>query len=110
MEWPRYVTRPVNEPYPQPLRNTPLLSNLPLHQALYFNFFYSIIYTLIQLLLLIYKYRNYSEWRIAFVTPIFYVIYLLLEPYRLYLGWQGNLKERVPQLAAFIFQIGRAHV
>jgi hypothetical protein len=103
MEWPTYTEYPVNEPFPQPQRNRPLLSSLPLHQSLYFNFFFSCVYAVLQILLIIYKFRNYNEWRISYVTPIVLVVFLLLEPYRLYLGWQGNLKERVPQLAAFVF-------
>jgi hypothetical protein len=37
------------------------------------------------------------------VTPLIYVGWALSETYRLYLGWTGNLQERVPQLAAFFF-------
>lgn len=37
-----------------------------------------------------------------FVVPIFTGVWLLVEGVRLYLGHSGNLRERVPELAAFL--------
>jgi len=37
-----------------------------------------------------------------FVIPIFSVVWALLEGVRLWLGFSGNLRERVPELAAFV--------
>ncbi len=31
------------------------------------------------------------------------ILYIIVEPARLYLGWSGNLREQVPQYAAFLF-------
>lgn len=50
-----------------------------------------------------YKSNNYSDWRISFVTPIILGSFCLMEPARLYVGFVGNVQERVPQLTAFLF-------
>lgn len=86
-----------------PLPDKPLLSNVYMQQLIYFNTPFAFIYALIQILLFAWKYKNSSGWQVEYVTPIVMILYIIVEPARLYLAWQGNLREQVPQLAACLF-------
>jgi hypothetical protein len=74
-----------------------------LQQLCFYNIFYYITFAILNIALATYKYRNYSEWRVSYVTPAIVALYTVIEPYRLSLGYKGNVLEQVPQLLAFIF-------
>ena len=103
MDYPPYVAENNPEPVPIPPRNTPILSNALLQQFIYYNAIYYIPYAIINIALATFKYRNYSEWRASYVTPVIVALFTGIEPCRLYLAYRGNLMEQVPLLLAFIF-------
>jgi len=69
---------------------------------LYFNMFYSIFWGALTLALMIFK-ENYLMVNQAYkvLSPLVLSVWFLLEPIRLYLGFAGNLQEKVPQLTGF---------
>lgn len=79
-------------------------SSLPFQVALYYNALYSVAYAAIEAAGLAYKlhYLEFnSQLKRMLVAPIF-VIWCFGEAFRLYFGFVGNLKERVPHVAAFL--------
>lgn len=80
-----------------------LISSTPLHSAVYYNFYFSVIYFALNVFILRWKALNYIGWRIEGVTTVMFVMWCLAEPARLYAGYVGNLQERVPSLVAFVF-------
>ncbi|XP_057294301.1 transmembrane protein 17B-like isoform X2 [Hydractinia symbiolongicarpus] len=77
-----------------------LLSNLGLQMALYFNCHFSPIWFLICIIMLSLKYSQLGPYY-KFVLIVVYVVMASLELIRLYLGYSGNLQEKVPELAGF---------
>ncbi|GFT74158.1 transmembrane protein 17 [Nephila pilipes] len=77
-----------------------VLSSLPLQMCLYFNVNYSVLWILIRIGCLIYKFQNLSQMYQILLTTIIFVM-IIVELSRLYLGYIGNLTERVPELAGF---------
>ncbi|XP_025408322.1 transmembrane protein 17-like [Sipha flava] len=77
-----------------------IVSSLPLQMSLYFNIVYFPfwLYTFVSLILI-----KFSCLNMLFQTIISVSLFLILmlECTRLYLGVQGNLKEKIPDLAAF---------
>jgi len=85
------------------LANKVMLSSPNLQMLLYFNFFYSLAYTWFFLLSYRWKYLNHSGLRVEVVTPALFCVWVVAEIARIHSGYQGNLKEDTPSMAAFIF-------
>eukprot|EP00440_Ansanella_granifera_P020607 gb/GFBE01022379.1/.p1 GENE.gb/GFBE01022379.1/~~gb/GFBE01022379.1/.p1 ORF type:complete len:263 (+),score=45.41 gb/GFBE01022379.1/:1-789(+) len=74
-----------------------------LQTFLYFSFWFDLLFAFIEVL------AGWAKWRWikgATIVALFcanYVLCFILEPCRLYLGYAGNLGERVPELFLFVF-------
>ncbi|XP_019646753.1 PREDICTED: transmembrane protein 17B-like isoform X2 [Branchiostoma belcheri] len=77
-----------------------LVSNLPLQMALYFNVCYFPFWLVTAIVLLQLKFSSLDEFY-KFITVTVYVVMVVVEIVRLYLGYLGNLQEKVPELAGF---------
>jgi len=67
---------------------------------LYFNAYYSVVYAVLIALII--------RWKVVVgkasgVGIIFFALWGMVESFRLYLGFVGNLKEKVPHFAGFFF-------
>ncbi|CAL1534846.1 unnamed protein product [Lymnaea stagnalis] len=79
-------------------KNHEYVTNLPLQMVLYFNCFYFPFWFIGNLVVLDVKWVRLDElYRIVLVA--IYIVYFIIEIVRLYLGYLGNLMERVPELA-----------
>ncbi|CAG5135757.1 unnamed protein product [Candidula unifasciata] len=79
-------------------KNQEYVTNLPLQMLLYFNCFYFPFWFIGSLVILDLKWERLIDlYRIVLVA--IYVVYFIIEVVRLYLGYLGNLMERVPELA-----------
>ncbi|CAM9572263.1 unnamed protein product, partial [Bubo scandiacus] len=78
-----------------------VLASLPLQMMLYFNVYYFPVWCLAEGMTLQLKYhllpRHYQ-----FLLVAAFLILLVAEGSRLYLGYVGNLQEKVPELAGFL--------
>ncbi|XP_053556463.1 transmembrane protein 17B-like [Bombina bombina] len=75
-----------------------VLSNLPLQMMLYFNLFYFPFWFLSEIIILELKFHLLSSYyKFLLVTAL--VVLMVVEILRLYLGYIGNLHEKVPELA-----------
>ncbi|XP_011434272.2 transmembrane protein 17B [Magallana gigas] len=74
------------------------VSNLPLQMALYFNAFFSPFWLVATLVVFEVKYSTLST-LYAIILIAIYIVFTIIEIVRLYLGFLGNLTERVPELA-----------
>ncbi|GFY62504.1 transmembrane protein 17 [Trichonephila inaurata madagascariensis] len=82
------------------IKSEEVLSSLPLQMCLYFNVNYSFLWILIRIGCLVYKFHDLSQlYQILLTTVIFVMV--VVEISRLYLGYVGNLTEKVPELAGF---------
>eukprot|EP00794_Sanderia_malayensis_P014265 gene14265-15752_t len=79
---------------------TNLASNLALQVILYFNAYYSGFWFIICIVTFVAKYEKLDS-VYKFVLIVIYVIMAIIEIGRLYLGYTGNLQEKVPELAGF---------
>jgi len=88
-----------------------LLSSTSFQCVLYYNFFFSIMYggTLISLyrwkIIVLpddYAWQFNRDWRQMAITPVFLGLWFIAEPIRIYMGFRGNLRERVPALVTFV--------
>ncbi|XP_058810699.1 transmembrane protein 17-like [Phymastichus coffea] len=75
-------------------------SNLPLQIALYFNVRYYPVWVLFLIYYLDAKYYDLSQ-VYKFVSVAAFLAVTVLEGTRLYLGYLGNLSEKIPELASF---------
>ncbi|XP_077164033.1 transmembrane protein 17B-like isoform X2 [Paroedura picta] len=78
-----------------------VLSCLPLQMMLYFNIFYFPFWCLAEGLMLELKYNRLPVHYQALLIGA-YLMVILSEGLRLYLGYLGNLQEKVPELAGFL--------
>ncbi|KAK9879852.1 hypothetical protein WA026_008356 [Henosepilachna vigintioctopunctata] len=77
-----------------------VMSNLPLQMAIYFNAIYTPFWIFIILMYLTEELRYFSDlYKFVILTVI--CIAILVEILRLYLGYEGNLRDKVPELAGF---------
>ncbi|XP_075220693.1 transmembrane protein 17-like [Lycorma delicatula] len=77
-----------------------IVSNLPLQMSLYFNVIFFPIWVIVTLLMLQIKFSCLSMlYQIIILVVVFVVIFI--EAIRLYLGYVGNLLEKIPELAGF---------
>lgn len=80
------------------VNHKPSLSNLGLQIALQYNILFSITYACINCAVVIEKANYYDKLMPAGLLAVWAV----MEPFRLYFGFQGNLKETVPDTATFL--------
>mmetsp|Transcript_37717 Transcript_37717/g.60812 ORF Transcript_37717/g.60812 Transcript_37717/m.60812 type:complete len:272 (+) Transcript_37717:151-966(+) len=79
------------------------LSCVRLQTLLYFSFWFDILFAFIEVL------AGWAKWRwikgpfIVILLGANYVLCFVVEPCRLYLGYAGNLGEKVPELFLFVF-------
>ncbi|XP_071508587.1 transmembrane protein 17-like [Diadema antillarum] len=85
-----HVLKPGNE----------MVSSLPLQVSLYFNVMFFPIWVVTCMVMLQLKFSHLNQ-IYQFVTITMYVVLTGVEVIRLYLGYLGNLQERVPELAGF---------
>ncbi|KAG5178840.1 hypothetical protein JKP88DRAFT_153784, partial [Tribonema minus] len=79
-------------------------SSLPAQVLMYFNVMFSIIYFIMEGSLVIMKMSQYvfdSPLQRIVCAPAF-MIWALVEVFRLYFGYSGNIEEMVPQMTAFV--------
>ncbi|KAK6192148.1 hypothetical protein SNE40_003676 [Patella caerulea] len=96
------VSRTGKDPQRQEILNSgnDYVTNLPLQMALYFNVFFSPIWFITSIVVLQSKFESLDIlYKIILVAT--YAVYTIIEIIRLYLGYVGNLMERVPELAGF---------
>jgi transmembrane protein 17 len=77
-----------------------ILSFLPLQMSLYFNVYYSICWIVTLIVTLELKFNSLA-FHYKFITILLYVIMFVIEIGRLYLGYEGNLREKVAELSGF---------
>ncbi|NXY50809.1 TMM17 protein, partial [Ceuthmochares aereus] len=77
-----------------------ILSSLPLQMSLYFNVYFFPFWWLTAVVMLHLKYPVLSDYY-KFILIIIMILASLIEVIRLYLGYMGNLQEKVPELAGF---------
>ncbi|XP_040570796.1 transmembrane protein 17 [Lepeophtheirus salmonis] len=77
-----------------------IVSSLPLQMSLFFNVIYFPFWFLISLLSTIVKY-TYLNYLYKFILLTVLIAVVIIEVIRLYLGYLGNLQEKVPELAGF---------
>ncbi|CAH3191758.1 unnamed protein product [Porites evermanni] len=77
-----------------------IVSNLALQMSLYFNVYFSPFWYTTCIVMLVAKYSKLDS-VYKFITIVIYITMAVLEIARLYLGYAGNLQEKVPELAGF---------
>lgn len=77
-----------------------LLSDLGLQLALYLNCYFSPCWFVVCIIMLNLKYSKVNQFY-KFVLIVVYIVMACIELTRLYLGYSGNLQEKVPELAGF---------
>lgn len=79
-----------------------IVSSLELQVSLYFHWRFSILWVVTHSILLYKKSNNITQFE-RLVTSVTFVIWCIIEIFRIYLGYCGNLREQVPHLAGFFF-------
>ncbi|XP_060113562.1 transmembrane protein 17 isoform X1 [Heteronotia binoei] len=82
------------------LPDNELVSNLPLQMSLYFNLCFFPFWWVSSVVMLQLKYPVLPDYY-KFILVTIMIISSLIEVIRLYLGYMGNLQEKVPELAGF---------
>ncbi|XP_008335724.1 transmembrane protein 17B [Cynoglossus semilaevis] len=77
-----------------------VLSSLPLQMSLYFNMWFFPLWWISETVMLHFKYPFLSDYY-KFILVTVLLLMTLFEGIRLYLGYMGNLQEKVPELAGF---------
>ncbi|NXE81484.1 TMM17 protein, partial [Cochlearius cochlearius] len=77
-----------------------IVSSLPLQMSLYFNVYFFPFWWLSAVVMLHLKYPVLSDYY-KFILVTIMILASLIEVIRLYLGYMGNLQEKVPELAGF---------
>eukprot|EP00933_Yihiella_yeosuensis_P032578 TRINITY_DN26199_c1_g1_i1.p1 TRINITY_DN26199_c1_g1~~TRINITY_DN26199_c1_g1_i1.p1 ORF type:complete len:248 (-),score=21.42 TRINITY_DN26199_c1_g1_i1:103-846(-) len=81
----------------------PIICCVRLQVLLYYSFWFDILFAFLQVLAGWAKYRWIEGWTIWSLFWANYIVCFCAEPCRLYLGYRGNLGERVPELFLFVF-------
>ncbi|XP_075302313.1 transmembrane protein 17 isoform X2 [Opisthocomus hoazin] len=81
-------------------KDNEILSSLPLQMSLYFNVYFFPFWWLSTVVTLHLKYPVLSDYY-KFILVTVMILASLIEVIRLYLGYMGNLQEKVPELAGF---------
>ncbi|XP_038161424.1 transmembrane protein 17B [Cyprinodon tularosa] len=77
-----------------------VLSSLPLQMSLYFNMWFFPWWWICEAVMLELKYPALPDYY-KFILVTILLLMTLIEAIRLYLGYVGNLQEKVPELAGF---------
>ncbi|XP_026168195.1 transmembrane protein 17B [Mastacembelus armatus] len=77
-----------------------VLSSLQLQMSLYFNMWFFPLWWISEIVMLQLKYPALPDYY-KFILVTVLILMTLIEAIRLYLGYAGNLKEKVPELAGF---------
>uniref|UniRef100_H2ZW24 Transmembrane protein 17 n=1 Tax=Latimeria chalumnae TaxID=7897 RepID=H2ZW24_LATCH len=77
-----------------------IVSSLPLQMSLYFNIYYFPFWWVSEVIMLHLKYPVLQDYY-RFILVTILILATLIEIIRLYLGYAGNLQEKVPELAGF---------
>ncbi|XP_070572094.1 transmembrane protein 17-like [Ptychodera flava] len=77
-----------------------IVSNLPLQMSLYFNAFYFPFWLVTCVVMYELKFHYLDEFY-KFILITVFIVMTFIEIIRLYLGYKGNLMEKVPELAGF---------
>ncbi|XP_058877276.1 transmembrane protein 17B-like [Acipenser ruthenus] len=80
--------------------NHEVASNLPLQMSLYFNAFFFPFWWISEVVMLDLKVPALQDYY-KFILVTVLVVMTAIELIRLYLGYTGNLQEKVPELAGF---------
>ena len=88
--------------------NQSILSSLPLQVLIYFNYAYSVLFALLEIILFIYKGNEFLYANNVLGTEIFFlVLYIVLEYIRLYMASRGNKSEKItPLIWSVLFSSG----
>ncbi|KAF3689037.1 Transmembrane protein 17B [Channa argus] len=77
-----------------------VLSSLNLQMSLYFNMWFFPLWWISEIVMLQLKYPALPDYY-KFILVTILIVMTLIEGIRLYLGYAGNLQEKVPELAGF---------
>uniref|UniRef100_A0ABI7VR70 Transmembrane protein 17 n=2 Tax=Felidae TaxID=9681 RepID=A0ABI7VR70_FELCA len=77
-----------------------MVSSLALQMSLYFNTYFFPLWWVSSIMMLQMKYSVLPDYY-KFIVVTVIIIITLIEAIRLYLGYMGNLQEKVPELAGF---------
>ncbi|KAE8296469.1 Transmembrane protein 17B [Larimichthys crocea] len=77
-----------------------VLSSLPLQMSLYFNMWFFPLWWISEIVMLQLKYPALPDYY-KFILVTILIVMTLIEAIRLFLGYAGNLQEKVPELAGF---------
>ncbi|KAM9855027.1 transmembrane protein 17B [Aulostomus maculatus] len=77
-----------------------VLSSLPLQMSLFFNMWFFPLWWISETAMLQLKYPALPDYY-KFILVTVLILMTLIEVIRLYLGYTGNLQEKVPELAGF---------
>uniref|UniRef100_A0A8D0H8G2 Transmembrane protein 17 n=1 Tax=Sphenodon punctatus TaxID=8508 RepID=A0A8D0H8G2_SPHPU len=77
-----------------------IVSSLPLQMSLYFNLYFFPFWWVSSVVMLQLKYPVLPDYY-KFILVTIIILVSLIESIRLYLGYVGNLQEKVPELAGF---------
>ncbi|XP_039989775.1 transmembrane protein 17B [Xiphias gladius] len=77
-----------------------VLSSLHLQMSLYFNMWFFPLWWITEIVMLHLKYPVLPDYY-KFILVTVLILMTLIEAIRLYLGYAGNLQEKVPELAGF---------
>ncbi|KAK5645283.1 hypothetical protein RI129_006583 [Pyrocoelia pectoralis] len=108
MDWKETVTQVSEKVFPgisHKINNNDnieneVMSNLPLQMALYFNVVFVPVWFVIIIIFLNDTFNCYSE-LYKFLSITIVVLIIVAELLRLYLGYEGNLRDKIPELAGF---------
>ncbi|KAM9807624.1 transmembrane protein 17B [Neosynchiropus ocellatus] len=81
-------------------RDKRVLSSLPLQMSLFFNMWFFPWWWICETVMLHLKYPALPDYY-KFILVTILILMTLIEAIRLYLGYAGNLQEKVPELAGF---------
>ncbi|XP_057599193.1 transmembrane protein 17 isoform X1 [Hippopotamus amphibius kiboko] len=80
--------------------NNETVSSLALQMSLYFNTYFFPLWWVSSIMMLQMKYSILPDYY-KFIVVTIIILITLIEAIRLYLGYMGNLQEKVPELAGF---------
>ncbi|XP_047602472.1 transmembrane protein 17 isoform X1 [Lutra lutra] len=81
-------------------RDNEMVSSLGLQMSLYFNTYFFPLWWISSIMMLQMKYSILPDYY-KFIVVTVIILITLIEAIRLYLGYMGNLQEKVPELAGF---------
>ncbi|KAK0421374.1 hypothetical protein QR680_015205 [Steinernema hermaphroditum] len=88
----------VMRAFPGSFRET--LTSLPLQMALHFNVYFAPFWAISHIACYMMKYKHLSLTYQVVLTPVHF-LYTVIEVVRLYLGYYGNLSEKISALSGF---------